>query len=107
MTKVEVFRSIHHGYYKVQAINHADDPLICAAVSAILQGLVGALMNIEPKPHIAHLVMNDGEFIVDIFPMVEEEHQAIIDALFFFVEVSIAQIEKKYPQNVLLVVNNY
>lgn len=93
------------GYGGISAKNHAEESTVCAAVSAILQGLAGALININPKPHIERMLLESGNVEIQIQPSAHEE-QRIFDTLFFFSEVSLMQIEKKYPQNIKVIVNN-
>lgn len=107
MVTVEFSRSRTFGYYKAVADNHADDPLICSAVSAIMQGLAGSLMNIEPKAHVERLIIESGHLEIEVRPALDEVEQKIFDTLFFFAQVSLMQIEKRYPQNVVVNVNNY
>lgn len=107
MVTVEISKSRTFGYYRAVADDHADDPLICSAVSGIMQGLAGALINVEPKAHIERMILESGRVEVEIRPAVNEDDQKVIDTLFFFAQIAIMQIAKKYPQNVDLIVNNY
>ena len=94
------FRRTAWGYDYMKAEEHAGDPIICASVSAIMQGLCGTLLNIDPKPDVQKMVIQSGLVEVEIAPMIEDHDKRIIDAVFTFAIVAIMQIEKKYPQNV-------
>jgi uncharacterized protein YsxB (DUF464 family) len=102
MTTINIVKSDAFGYIKIEAVDHAEDAIVCAGISAITQGLAGALLNIEPKPHIEKLIIESGKFEVEIRPMVQEEDMKIIDAVFFTAHVTLAQIQKKYPQMVVI-----
>lgn len=107
MVTVEISKSRTFGYYKAVADNHAADPLICSAVSGIMQGLAGALINIDVKPHIEKLILESGHVDIEVRPATDESDQKIYDTLFFFAQIALMQIEKKYPQDVVVVLNNY
>ena len=107
MVTVTINKSNACGYYGISAKDHAEESIVCAAVSATLQGLAGTLINIEPKPHIERMILDSGDVEIEIKPSAIAYEQLVFDALFFFAEVSLMQIEKKYPQNVVVNVNNY
>lgn len=88
------------GYDAMKAEEHAGDPIICASVSAIMQGLCGTLLNMDPKPDIHKMVIRDGYVEVEVSPMIEDQDRRVLDMVFTFAVVSIMQIEKKYPKNV-------
>ena len=92
------------GYDYMRAVEHAGDPIICASVSAIMQGLCGTLLNIDPKPDVRTMVIQSGLVEVEIAPMIEDHDRRIIDTVFTFATVAIMQIEKKYPQNVQILI---
>ena len=105
MVKVELFKSKTFGYLGIRAIDHAEDSLVCSAVSNLLQGFYSTLINIEEKPHLEKVIMQSGYFELEIRPMETDEERKVIDALFFFVQVTLAQLNKKYPQYVDIIVN--
>lgn len=88
------------GYDYIKAENHAGDPLVCAAVSAIVQGLAGTLLNIEPRPKIIKLDLSNGNAEIEISPMLADQDRSIIDALFLFALISLMQIEKAEPSKI-------
>ena len=100
MVKVQISKS-DKGYYRIESREHADNSIICAAVSGIMQGLAGTMLNVEPKPHIVEMTIGKGVVIVEIEPL-DTTDQKIIDVVFLFAEVSLLQIGKKYPQNIEL-----
>ena len=93
-------RKTPFGYDHMKAEEHAGDPIICASVSAIMQGLCGTLMNLEPKPDISRMTIQDGLVEVGIAPMVDYQDQRVTDAVFHFAVIALSQIEKKYPKNI-------
>jgi hypothetical protein len=54
-------------------------------------------MNINPSPNIKALSIESGMVAIETDI---SENQDIIDAIYLFAHVSLAQIEKKHPQNV-------
>lgn len=93
-------RKTPFGYDHMKAEEHAGDPIICASVSAIMQGLCGTLLNIDPKPDITRMTIQDGFVEVGIAPMVDALEQRITDTVFHFAMVALSQIEKKYPKSI-------
>ncbi len=99
MVKVEIHKG-NYGYIEITAKNHATDPIVCASVSAIMWGLAGTLLNLEPKPDIKEMILNDGNFKIEVNPFVNGGDQKSIDTSFLFADVSLSQIAKKYPQDI-------
>lgn len=101
MVQVEIIKG-SFGYVKITAKQHATDPIICASISTIMWGLAGTLLNIEPKADIIEMVLNDGNFIIEVNPFSEGSDQISIDTSFLFADVSLCQIAKKYPQDIVV-----
>lgn len=99
MVEVEV-RNTPFGYDYIRAKHHAGDPLICSAVSAIMMGLVGTLLNVNPKPTIISQTVSDGYVEVEISPMLKEQDRAVLDAVFLFAIISLMQIQKAHPSKI-------
>lgn len=102
MVKVLVINS-NWGYTKITAEGHASEPRICSAVSAVMWGLAGMMLNINDKPNINSMVMHSGHHELDVTPMSNERSQEIIDTCFKFALVSLSQIEKQYPGEIEIV----
>lgn len=101
MIKVEIFQS-DYGYYKITAKDHSQDSKVCASVSAIMWGLAGTILNIKPSPDIKEMILNDGCFVIEINPFIEEKDQHTTNIIFTFAEIALKQIEKKYPQEIVV-----
>lgn len=97
MVEVSIFKS-NYGYESIKAVNHSEDPIICASISTIMWGLAGSLMNLKDVIHISEMVLNPGNFFIEISPMFEEADQVVVDTLFMFAEISLRQVSEKYPQ---------
>ena len=46
------------------------------------------------------MILNDGNFRIEVNPFVNRGDQKSIDTSFFFADVSLSQIAKKYPQDI-------
>ncbi len=88
------------GFESIRAVEHAGDPLVCAAVSAIMQGLAGTLINITPKPDITSLIIDSGVVDIAVAPMFEQSDQNIIDTVFLTAYISLKQIERSNPDKI-------
>lgn len=82
------------GYSRIEVTDHAD-PKVCAGVSALLWGLAGILM--QEGVHFNEVLLGDGHFIIDLMP---EPDNPTLQAYFRFVENSLKQIKKSYPQDI-------
>lgn len=102
MVSVEI-RKTSMGYESIKADNHAGDPIICSAVSAIMQGAAGTIMNLKDKPNITKLIIQDGFVEIEVAPLFDEHDQELVDTVFLFAHVSLSQIEKSYPQNIKVI----
>lgn len=90
-----------YGYTKITADGHADDPTVCAAVSSIMWGLSGTLLNLKEKPQINAMVMQSGSFDIDVTPFVGSA-QTVVDTCYLFAEVGLRQIAARHPGQVIV-----
>ncbi len=82
------------GYSRIEVTDHAD-PKVCAGVSALLWGLAGTLM--DAGADFVELLLGDGHFIIDVTP---QPDNPTLQAYFRFVDISLKQIKKSYPQDI-------
>ncbi|MZQ97208.1 MAG: ribosomal-processing cysteine protease Prp [Acidaminobacter sp.] len=98
MVKVRIYKD-DYGYQEIDVRDHADSS-VCMAISTLMWALSDTLMNISPKPDITKMVLESGHLSIRCNPLMDEQEQAIIDAVFFTVHIGLMQLEKKYPQEI-------
>lgn len=98
MVKVTVIKT-DYGYIAMRIDNHAGDPLVCSAVSALGMALVGTLKGVDGLD-IPACYYGSGMIDVSIHPFMDEQKQAVVDAIFETVYVGLKQIEGSYPNNI-------
>lgn len=95
----EIQATVNNNHYRLQVSNHADDSRVCAAVSALVQTLEGALINHDSAVcHYSKLEPGDAsiEFIAqDEYPA--EDMRCIL--------IGLMQLQKTYPDKIVLIQN--
>lgn len=94
-----VFRKCDFGIYACEISNHAGEPLICSAVSALGMTLVGTLQKI-PDVTFNKSYYGDGHINIDINPLMDEDKQHEVDTVFKTIYIGLKQLEATYPNNV-------
>ncbi len=95
-----------YGFETLRVVGHAEynpgNDIVCSAISALTQALVGTLQNIKGL-EFNKKIIQDGNVTVELAPFVDEEMQRIVDTIFLTVLIGLKQIEKSYPQNIHIV----
>lgn len=102
MVQVKILKT-NWGYETIKATGHSEDPLVCSAISAIMWGLSGTLLNIDESPNVEKMIMQSGHFDIQVSPTFDIENQSIVDTAFLFAEVALRQISEKNPQNLEII----
>lgn len=95
-----------YGFETLKVVGHANynpgNDIVCSAISALTQALIGTLQNI-PGLKFNNKTVQDGNIFVEIVPFLDENVQRIIDTVFLTVMIGLKQIEKSYPQSIHIV----
>jgi uncharacterized protein YsxB (DUF464 family) len=89
------------GYIAAEIRNHAADPKVCAATSALGMALIGTLQTIEGIS-IARCDYGSGIIDVLVNPFEDEQKQQEIDTIFQTVWIGLKQLESTYPDNIVV-----
>lgn len=87
------------GYTRITAEGHAEQSDVCAAVSAVMWGLAGSIINLKEKPNINAMVLNSGLFEIDVSPM-GGISQSLVDTCFKYAHIALSQIARQYPEQI-------
>lgn len=98
MTKVEFVRG-DYGFEELNINNHAEDKVVCSAISSLGMTLIGALQH-SFADLISECYYSDGFLSVKINPSLDEDRQKTVDTIFETIYVGLKQIEATYPQNI-------
>jgi len=93
------FDKCEYGYIKAEFTDHAGDSLVCASISGLGMALVGTLNRVEDI-NFAYCNYGKGNISLMVHPFQDAEKQQIVDTIFETIYVGVSQIEKKYPNNV-------
>lgn len=95
MTRVLITKNGMH--YRLHAVDHAGDKLVCAGISAVTYALAGALANVaEPD----ELRLEDGEVIIDCISNDNRVHDYYVMA-----SIGLRQIELASPDKINVTVH--
>ena len=94
----EVVIDVQRNHYVITARDHADDPTVCAGVSALIYMISGCALNHNAKIKIMKL--EDGDAELDF---VSHESRMLEDTK--ALAIGLLQIELGYPKNLRVVQN--
>lgn len=98
------FKRDNFGYYAFKAVEHAGDPLVCSACSALGMALVGTILHLEGAKSKANY--SKGYINLEITPSMDELRQAKIDMAFTTIYVGLKQVESTHPDKVSIIVDS-
>lgn len=97
MVKVIISQS-RWGIEGIEVVDHADDKLVCAAVSAISYTIAGAISNMMDETAVRRLKLHDGDFCIEIQPQFTDT--GVGNTIMRTALIGFLQLQKTYPDQI-------